>query len=43
MCMSFIEGKMDQILIENGNFEANIEHFKLFEDVIRPIFDLFYQ
>ena len=33
---------MDQLFLENDQFEAQIEHFKLFDEVIRPIVELFY-
>lgn len=41
LCLSFVEGKMDQILISHNQFEPFFEQLKLFEEVIRPVVDMF--
>lgn len=41
MVASFVEGFIDELLLNSNNLELNVEHLKLFQDVVLPIFDLF--
>lgn len=41
LCLSYVEGQMDQLFLENGHFEPNIQHHRLFDEVIRPVMVLF--
>lgn len=41
LCLSYVEGQLDQLFIENGHFHPNIQHMRLFDDVIRPALSIF--
>ena len=41
MCLSYVEGHLDQLYIDHGRFHLNIQRRRLFGDVIKPILSIF--